>query len=252
MLRSLHNTEVKKLDCLYQAYVIVKDKTEYIRKQFRERSLNENSREYQELSNELDKVEEVENFLSEEINMFERLTGLEIIRNNDLGKYKEYVNSALFDMQCDGKDNHLFYTKYKDDNRLHGLYLKAMIKFDKIFDVHHFQELVKYLVNEKSLNDVSEAQFEFTIMDKEYEDRKEFNEYKILIFCDNGLSFEVFVNGRTEIYKFERLYSRDYMKSYDFIGTHIEALVKRFNFLKMMKLIVTSGIENKKYKLYLK
>ncbi|MDY0215058.1 MAG: hypothetical protein RBS24_06085 [Bacilli bacterium] len=250
MLRSSHHTEVKKLDCLYKAYVIVKDREEYLRKQFRERYLDETSHEYKELANELDKAEEVENFLSEEIGEFERAVGLEIIRNTGLGKYKEYINSALFDMS-DPRDNHSIYVKYKNDEALHSLYLQSLPMYD-IFDVHHFKELVKYFDDRKSLNDVSEAQFEFTILDKEYEEKKEFNEYKILIFCDNGLYFEIFANGRTEIYEFEKLYSRDYMQSYNFIGTHIRTLVNKFNLLKMMKLILTSAVENKKYKLYLK
>lgn len=250
MLRSSHHTEVKKLDCLYKAYVIVKDREEYLRNQFKEQHLDESSQEYKKLTAELDKAEEAENFLSEEIGEFERLVGLEIIRNNDLGKYKEYVNSALLDMSNDCA----MYTKYKDDDTLllHGFYLRSMAMGNIIFDVHHFQELIKYLDSEKSLNDVSEAQFEFTILDKEDEDRREFNEYKILIFCNNGLSFEIFANGRAEIYEFETIYTRDYMKSYYFVGTHIRELVNKFNLLKMIKLIMTSGIENKKYKLYLK
>lgn len=250
MLRSSHHTEVKKLDCLYNAYVIVKDREEYLRNQFRERHLDENSQEYKKLTDELDKAEEAENFLSEEIGEFERLVGLEIIRNNDLGKYKEYVNSALLDMSSDCT----MYTKYKNDDTLllHSFYLRSMAISNSIFDVRHFQELVKYLDNEKSLNDVSEAQFEFTILDKEDEDRREFNEYKVLIFCNNGLSFEIFANGRAEIYEFETIYTKDYMKSYYFIGTHIRELVNKFNLLKMMKLIITSAVENKKYKLYLK
>lgn len=251
MLRSAHHHEVKKLDCLYKSYVIVKEKEEYLRKKFRELHLDENSQDYKKLSDELDKAVEAETFLSEEIGEFERLTGLEIIRNNDLGKYKEYVNSALSNMSEDRKD-YTLYTKYKDDDTLHGLYLNSLTMGYRIFDVRHFQELVNYLNDEKSLDTVLEAQFEFIILDKEDEERKEFNEYKILIFCDNGLSFEIFANGRTEIYEFEKLYSRDYMQSYNFIGTHIREIVKKFNLFKMMKLIITSGIENKKYKLYLK
>lgn len=250
MLRSSHHAEVKKLDCLYKAYVIVKDREEFLRNQFRECHLDENSQEYKKLTDELDKAEEAENFLSEEIGEFERLVGLEIIRNNDLGKYKEYVNSALLDMSRDCA----MYTKYKNDDTLllHSFYLRSMAISNRIFDVRHFQELVKYLDNKKSLNDVSEAQFEFTILDKEDEDRREFNEYKVLIFCNNGLSFEIFANGRAEIYEFETIYTKDYMKSYYFIGTHIRELVNKFNLLKMMKLIITSAVENKKYKLYLK
>lgn len=251
MLRSSHHREVKKLDCFYKAYTIVKEKEEYLRKQFRELHLDEKSHEYKELSDELDKAVEAETFFGEEIAEFERLTGLEIIRNNDLEKYKEYVNSALSNMSKNRSD-YTIYTKYKDDDTLHDLYLNSLTMGYRIFDVRHFQELVDYLNNEKTLNTVFDAQFEFTILDKEDEARKEFNEYKILILCDNGLSFEIFANGRVEIYEFERLYTKDYMKSYEFIGTHIKKLANKFNLLKMMKLIIASGVENKKYKLYLK
>lgn len=251
MLRSHRHSEVKKLDYLYKAYEIVKDRAEYLRKQFRECYIDEDSREYKKLSDELNIAEETEEFLGEEIVNFENSAGLKVIRKNDILDYEEYVKDAIFDI-AEKREDYSFYDKYKIDDRLHVLYLNSMPIHNKIFDLKHFQELMKHIESEKSLNDILEARFEFIILDKDDEDRKEFNEYKILISCDNELSYEIFVNGRTEDYCSEKIYTKDYENSYNFIGTHIKELIGKFNFLKMMKFIVTTGVENKKYKLYLK
>lgn len=250
MLRSHLHSEVKKLDCLYKAYGIVKDRAEYLRKQFRERYIDEDSREYKELSDELNIAEETEEFLGEEIVNFENSAGLKVIRKNDILDYEEYVKNAIFDL-AEKREDYSFYDKYKNDDRLHVLYLNSMPIHNKIFDLLHFQELMKFIEDEKYLNDAQEAQFEFITLDEEEYD-KELKEYKIIISCNNDLSFEIFVNGRTEDYYNEKLYTKNYEYSYNFIGTHIKELTRKFNFLKMMKLITTTGIENKKYKLYLK
>lgn len=256
MRRSYRHPDVKKLDCLDKAYEIVKAKVESLRAQFRERHLNETSPAYKELNRELESAEETETFLLEEISQFERSSGLLLIKPNpvsdNFSQFKRLLVEVLLDMPYEGKENHFFYTKYKEDDRLYDLYLKSMAKFNTVLDIRHFQELVIYLESEKSLNEVNEAHFEFTILDKEDEGGRELNAYKVLITCDNGSLFEVFVNGYTEHFFHEKLYTKNYETSYDLVGTHIEELIKKFNFLKIMKTLVTTGIENKKYKLPMK
>lgn len=149
------------------------------------------------------------------------------------------------------EDKRYYYDKYKDDNRLHKLYLNSMSIYDKILDIAHFKELLIYLDNEKYLYDVKEAKFKFTILDKEDEDRREFNEYKFIISCDNDLKLEIFANGRTETHERVKIYSKDFEEEYEFIGTHINEVENKFNLLKMIRTAI-SGSENKDYKLYLK
>jgi hypothetical protein len=90
-----------------------------------------------------------------------------------------------------------------------------------------------------------------SILDKEHEDRREFNKYKFVITCNNELELELFSSGRTERYEYITIYSKDYEESYNFIGTHIREIENKFNLLKMIRTAIT-GMENKSYKVYLK
>lgn len=144
-----------------------------------------------------------------------------------------------------------YYEKYKDDDRLYNLYLKSMSIYDIILDIAHFKELLIYLDNEKYIDEVKEAKFSFIILDKEHENKRELNEYKFIISCDNDLELEIFANGRTETHERVKIYSKDFEEEYEFIGTHIKEIENKFNLLKMIRTAI-SGSENKDYKLYLK
>lgn len=249
MLRNRNHEEVKRLKHLQKAFEIVKARNEVLNQFF------ENMSPYDEADketlSEYNDVGEVLEFLHAEIEELESSTGLNVIRKTkDLfGAYKQYVNSALFDMTHD-KEKFYFWNKYKDDEDvLHTLYLSSLIH-QKIFDVLHFQELVKYFDDDRKMTDAKEAIFEFKILgDKE--GNKDHNSYHVLITCDNDLTFEVLVNSNWE-YETQKIYTRDYEKDYSFSGTCIRDLVHIFNLLKMMKTITTTGKENKTYKLYLK
>jgi hypothetical protein len=250
MLRKNYNEDLKKLDNLEKTYQLVKSRAETIRQQFLNREIYEDTTEGEKLGIELDTANELEEFLNDEVVTFARDKEFKVIRDKSLGAWENYVSDILFDMKSLKEDKLYFYNKYKDDNRLHKLYLNSMSIYDKILDIAHFKELLIYLDNEKYLYDVKEAKFKFTILDKEDEDRREFNEYKFIISCDNDLKLEIFANGRTETHERVKIYSKDFEEEYEFIGTHINEVENKFNLLKMIRTAI-SGIENKSYKVYL-
>lgn len=251
MLRKNYNEDLKKLDNLEKTYQLVKSRAETIRQQFLNREIYEDTTEGEKLGIELDTANELEEFLNDEVVTFARDKEFKVIRDKSLGAWENYVSDILFDMKSLKEDKLYFYNKYKDDNRLHKLYLNSMSIYDKILDIAHFKELLIYLDNEKYLYDVKEAKFKFTILDKEDEDRREFNEYKFIISCDNDLKLEIFANGRTETHERVKIYSKDFEEEYEFIGTHINEVENKFNLLKMIRTAI-NGKENKSYKLYLK
>lgn len=249
MLRKNYNKDLKKLDNLEKTYQLVKSRAETIRQQFLNREIYEDTTEGEKLGIELDTANELEEFLNDEVVTFARDKDFKVLRDTKLGAWENYVSDILFSMIKE--DNHYYYDKYKDDDRLHKLYLNSISIYDKILDVAHFKELLIYLDNEKYVEDVKTAKFKFTILDKEYEDRREFNEYKFIISCDNGLELEIFANVRTETHERVKIYSKDFEEEYEFIGTHINKVENKFNILKMIRTAI-SGAENKSYKLYLK
>lgn len=251
MLRKNYNEELVKLDNLEKTYQLVKNRAETIKQQFLNREIYEDTIEGEKLGKELDTANELEEFLNDEVVTFARDKEFKVIRDKSLGAWENYVSDILFDMKSLKEDKLYFYNKYKDDNRLHKLYLNSMSIYDKILDIAHFKELLIYLENEKYIDEVKEAKFKFTILDKEYEDRREFNEYKFIITCDNGLDLEVFANGRTETHERVKIYSKDFEEEYEFIGTHINEIENKFNLLKMIRTAI-NGTENKSYKVYLK
>ncbi|WP_419767264.1 hypothetical protein [Arcobacter sp.] len=251
MLRKNYNEDLRKLDNLEKTYQLIKNRAETIRQQFLNDEIYEDTIEGKKLGKELDTSEELEEFLNDEVVTFERDKDFKIIRDKKFGAWENYVTDILFDMKDIKSDKLYFYDKYKDDDRLYELYLNSMSIWDKVLDVKHFKELLIYLDNEKYIDEVKTAKFEFTILDKEHEDRREFNEYKFIITCNNGLELDLFANGRTETHEKVKIYSKDYEEDYSFIGTHIKEIVNKFSLLKMIRTAIT-GIENKKYKMYLK
>lgn len=251
MLRKNYNEDLNKLDKLEKTYQLVKNRAETLRSQFQNHLICEDSEEGEKLANELDTAAELEEFLLDEVGAFARDKDFKVNRDKKFGAWKKHVTDILFDMKVLKDDKLHFYDKYKDDDRLYRLYLNSMSIYDKILDVAHFKELLVYLDNGQYIEDVKEAKFEFTILNKEDEDRREFNEYKFVITCDNGLKLELFANGRTETHECITVYSKDYEEEYFFIGTHINEIEKKFNLLKMIKTAI-SGTENKSYKVYLK
>lgn len=251
MLRNNYNEDLRKLANLEKTFQLIKSQAETIRQQFLNREIYEDTTEGDNLGKELDTANELEEFLNDEVVTFARDKEFKVIRDKSLGAWENYVSDILFDMKSLKEDKLYFYNKYKDDNRLHKLYLNSMSIYDKILDIAHFKELLIYLDNEKYLYDVKEAKFKFTILDKEDEDRREFNEYKFIISCDNDLKLELFANGRTETHERVKIYSKDFEEEYEFIGTHINEVENKFNLLKMIRTAI-SGSENKDYKLYLK
>jgi hypothetical protein len=249
MLRKNYNEDLVKLDNLEKTYQLVKNRAETIKEQFLNREIYEDTIEGEKLGKELDTANELEEFLNDEVVTFARDKDFKVLRDTKLGAWENYVSDILFSMIKE--DNRYYYDKYKHDDRFHKLYLNSMSIYDKILDVAHFKELLIYLDNEKYIEDVKTAKFKFTILDKEYEDRREFNEYKFIISCDNGLELEIFANGRTETHERVKIYSKDFEEEYEFIGTHINEVENKFNLLKMIRTAI-SGTENKSYKVYLK
>lgn len=249
MLRKNCNEDLVKLNNLEKTYQLVKNRAATIKEQFLNKKIYEDTIEGEKLGKELDTANELEEFLNDEVVTFARDKDFKILRDTQLGEWKNYVSDIFFGMIKE--DQRYYYDKYKDDNRLYDLYLKSMSIYNKILDVAHFKELLIYLDNEKYIEDVKTAKFKFTILDKEYEDRREFNEYKFIISCDNGLELEIFANGRTETHERVKIYSKDFEEEYEFIGTHINKVENKFNILKMIRTAI-SGTENKSYKVYLK
>lgn len=248
MLRKGYNEEIEKLDMLEKARKLLSKKDDENLEKFK--GLWEESQEYQDLLQEQEEIREVESFLSEQIAVFERETQLEIVRKTkDIFYSRNLVNDSLFEIEHEVRN--YYYDKYRDDKKIVGLYHKCCSKYDRIFDKKHFEELVKYYDEDKLIPLVREAKYSFQILDKEHEEDREQNEYKITIVCDNGLSFDIFHNVNTYSYENVKLYTRDFDFDYEFIGTHIEEADIYFNLLKMAKNLYT-GKENKLYKLYLK
>jgi hypothetical protein len=248
MLRTKHNKEVSKLVKLNKAHEIIKAKESNLREQL----INCNSEKYEELNKELNEVCEIEDFLQGEISEFERETGLYLIFK-EKGKSLDFTSlakNALFDIYF--KNNKTLYEKFKNNNSdLLDFYFKSFSIFEKVFDSRHFIKLINYSDKGNLIENVRNAKFEFDILDKEYEDRREFNEYKISIKCDNGLVLKIFANRESYSFESVKVHSKDYEKEYSFIGTHIVEINKTFKLFEMMKRIIT-GIETKTYKLNLK
>jgi hypothetical protein len=164
MLRKNYNEDLKKLDYLEKTYQLVKNRAETLRSQFQNNVIDEDTDEGKQLREDLITAEELEEFLIEEIAIFEENKGFQIIRNKNLETKKKIIIDILFDMK-DLKDDKLyFYNKYKDDDRLYNLFLNSISIYDKILDVAHFKELLIYLDNGKYIDQVQEAKFKFTIL----------------------------------------------------------------------------------------
>lgn len=248
MLRQGYNRELKKLDLLVKAHKLISKKDNENLEKLKE--FWEGSESYKKILEEQDELREVENFLSEEIAVFQSDTKLEHTnRNDELFNRNNFIKDTLFDLEH--MIPNYYYEKFKDDDRILGLYYECCSVFDKIFDKKHFEELVKYYDRGLFIPDVKEAKYFFTILDKEYEEKRDFNEYKITIICDNGLELEIFHNKNTSYFESVKVYSKNYEEDYEFIGTHIKQINTHFNLLKMGKNLYT-GKENKSYKVYLK
>lgn len=221
MLRINYNEDLDKLHKLEKTYQLVKSRAVILQHQFLNREVYEDTKQGEILGNELDTARELEEFLSDEVATFAREKNFKVIRYKEFGDWKAYVSDILFDMK-DITNDLYYYEKYKDDDRLYNLYLKSMSIYDMILDITHFKELLIYLENEKYIDEVKEAKFSFAILDKEHENRRELNEYKFIITCDNGLELELFANGRTETHERVKIYSSDFEEEYEFIGTHIK------------------------------
>lgn len=158
MLRKNYNEDLVKLDNLEKTYQLVKNRAETIRQQFLNREIYEDTIEGEKLGKELDTANELEEFLNDEVVTFARDKDFKVLRDKKLGAWENHVADILFGMIKE--DKRYYYDKYKDDDRLHKLYLNSMSIYDKILDVAHFKELLIYLDNEKYIEDVKTSELE--------------------------------------------------------------------------------------------
>lgn len=250
MLRKNYNEELEKLSLLIMNLEIISKRENEILQKFRAGGMYEESEEYQELAKEQDNVRKVEEFLREEILVFERNTKLfRIPKSKDIFASTNFIRNCLSEMEHE--EVSYYYDKYKDDNAIIRLYSSCNSSYDRIFDFAHFEELVKYYDDGKLLHDVKEASFSFEILDKEHEEVRELNKYKISVVCDNGLEFELFLNEDTSYYEYVKVYSKDYLNDYAFTGTLVYFVDSHINLLKMAKTVISKN-EGKSYKVYFK
>ena len=262
LVKKTHSSEeVKKAKHLY----FLKSNFENQEKELRNYFINsegwsQNEREYTDKEHELEQICDTITFLENEIPPYESDNKLYITSYNHEHIIFEiddvFEDLDIFDIGA-FKKTHPEVIKYIKDQSYVD-YISLNKELLSIYDLNVAKECYLHHRDNLKIEDTQEIKYSFTILDKEYEDRRYYNQYKVTLATDNNMTIDLYIyhgwyaRVTKELRNIVEPDSLDFYSIETLIPHYLQVIDNKYNLTKMIRNILTTATEGKQYKLAFK